>query len=228
VLRWLGDTQGSGGRRRCTRQRSTTPTPSSGGLLTRSPQPRRGRTLIVVTADHGESLGEHGIYYAHTGSTSRSSTSLIVHAPGAAPAQRRAGPPLDIAPTLAELAGVPRPRVPGVSLAPLARARRAGPGSSSARAGAPERPQPGRRGERRRLEADLAASRTTCCSRALGALRLSEDPGETRDSRRASPSGVARPRAVERWIARGPLERGNLPHLDAEAVERLALGYLQD
>ena len=39
-----------------------------------------------MTADHGESLGEHGIYYAHTGLYEpQLHVPLIVHAPGAPP-----------------------------------------------------------------------------------------------------------------------------------------------
>jgi hypothetical protein len=44
------------------------------------------------------------------------------------------------------------------------------------------------------------------------------------------PARVAALRSsAERWIALGPIERGKVPPLDPEAVERLrALGYLRD
>ena len=59
---------------------------------------------------------------------------------------------------------------------------------------------------------------------------LANDPGEQRDLAASEPDRVAALRKpIERWIAKGPIARENVPHLDAEAIERLrALGYLQD
>ncbi len=81
---------------------------------------------IVVTADHGESLGEHGenshgifVY------ESAIRVPLIVRWPGATP---RRVPDLvqlvDIAPTVLELEGVAAPPMDGVSLAPFLRGGR--------------------------------------------------------------------------------------------------------
>ncbi|HKA87766.1 MAG TPA: sulfatase-like hydrolase/transferase [Haliangiales bacterium] len=68
-----------------------------------------GRTAIVVTGDHGEGFGEHGIdlhgYHLYAAQTR---VPLIVHVPGAAP--RRVAMPVghvDIVPTLANLVGAP-------------------------------------------------------------------------------------------------------------------------
>jgi arylsulfatase A-like enzyme len=71
-----------------------------------------GRTVVVITADHGESLGEHGIYFDHAGlyeDTLR--VPLIVWAPGVVPAgrHRKVARGLDIAPTVLALAGLPVP-----------------------------------------------------------------------------------------------------------------------
>jgi arylsulfatase A-like enzyme len=68
------------------------------------------RTILVVTADHGESLGEHGLYFDHFGlQEANLRVPLIVWAPGRVQAGRRrdivAG--LDIAPTLLALAALP-------------------------------------------------------------------------------------------------------------------------
>jgi len=77
-------------------------------------------TLIVVVGDHGESLGEHGIYYAHVGVYEETlRVPLILHVPGFA-GQRATVPAwtLDIAPTLGELLGVSlRHEARGLSLA---------------------------------------------------------------------------------------------------------------
>lgn len=68
-----------------------------------------GRTVLAVTGDHGESLGEHGIYFDHAGlyeDTLR--VPLIIWAPGilqpARPDAVARG--LDVAPTLLALAGL--------------------------------------------------------------------------------------------------------------------------
>jgi arylsulfatase A-like enzyme len=70
------------------------------------------RTAVVITADHGESLGEHGIYFDHAGlyeDTLR--VPLIVWAPGVVPAgrHREIARGLDVAPTLLALAGLSVP-----------------------------------------------------------------------------------------------------------------------
>ena len=84
------------------------------------------RTAIIVTADHGESLGDHGeqghgifVY------ESAVRVPLIVYWPGVAP---RRVPDLvqlvDIAPTILALEGLAAPPMDGVNLAPLLHGRR--------------------------------------------------------------------------------------------------------
>src|SRR5206468_8311189 len=71
-----------------------------------------GRTILVVTADHGESLGEHGIYFDHFGLHDPNlRVPLIVWAPGRVPAARRSDTVrgLDVAPTILRLANLPVP-----------------------------------------------------------------------------------------------------------------------
>ncbi len=84
----------------------------------------RDRTLIVFTADHGESLGEHGYYYEHGLHPYDASgrIPLIISAPGAVPAGV-VSPALvggvDILPTLMDALGLPQPEdVQGMSALP--------------------------------------------------------------------------------------------------------------
>lgn len=69
------------------------------------------RTVLVVTADHGEALGEHGIPHHGQGLYDvLVRVPLIVRVPGVAP--RRVSVPvttLDIAPTVLDLLGLPTP-----------------------------------------------------------------------------------------------------------------------
>ncbi len=65
-------------------------------------------TLVVFTADHGELLGERGLWYKMSFLEGSSRVPLIVRAPRLA--ARRVQAPvsqLDLAPTLADLAGAP-------------------------------------------------------------------------------------------------------------------------
>jgi arylsulfatase A-like enzyme len=70
------------------------------------------RTLLVVTSDHGEMHGSHGLIgkcYPHAESVN---VPLLMRWPGAIPEGVRAAPlytPLDFMPTLCSLAGVPAP-----------------------------------------------------------------------------------------------------------------------
>lgn len=71
-----------------------------------------GRTILVVTADHGEALGEHGIFFDHAALYEQSlRVPLIIWAPGRVRPRRYAGAArgLDVAPTLLALAGLPAP-----------------------------------------------------------------------------------------------------------------------
>jgi choline-sulfatase len=65
-------------------------------------------TVVVFTADHGELLGERGLWYKMSFLEGSARVPLVVRGPGLAP-RRVAGPvsQLDLAPTLAELGGAP-------------------------------------------------------------------------------------------------------------------------
>jgi arylsulfatase A-like enzyme len=84
-------------------------------------------TIVVLTADHGEELGDHQDYFYHLASVYQQVLSIpwIVRWPGRLPAARLVGEnvaALDIAPTILDLAGLAPPAgVEGVSRAGLAR-----------------------------------------------------------------------------------------------------------
>ncbi len=85
-----------------------------------------GRTVVVMTADHGESLGEHAYFFEHGdfGTEPEIHVPLIVSAPD----RWRGGvrvpasvSTLDVAPTVVDLVGLPEePEFRGRSLAPVA------------------------------------------------------------------------------------------------------------
>ena len=85
-----------------------------------------GDTVVVFLSDHGDFLGEHGLFYKMSFREHPARVPLIVHAPGRY-ARRRVSQPVslvDVMPTLADLARpglseeLPR-QVDGRSLAPL-------------------------------------------------------------------------------------------------------------
>lgn len=78
-------------------------------------------TIVLLTADHGEEFGEHGLF-DHGNSLYRPSVQvpLLVVYRGVAPQGRQVEQPVtlrDVAATLADLAGLPAGVVPGTSLA---------------------------------------------------------------------------------------------------------------
>jgi arylsulfatase len=95
---------------------------SLAGLLT---APRFASGVVALTADHGESFGQHGVWYGHAGLYPDSiHVPLILSWPGA-PAGRRVTAPvsqIDLAATLLELSGVGGHDLPGQSFASLAAA----------------------------------------------------------------------------------------------------------
>ena len=87
-----------------------------------------GNTLIVVWGDHGWHLGDHGAWTKHTNYEEANRIPLVIVAPGIAQSGGHTAQPaetVDIFPTLAELAGLPKPNVPqsldGVSLVSVLR-----------------------------------------------------------------------------------------------------------
>jgi arylsulfatase len=88
---------------------------------------RERPAIVAVMADHGESFGENGFYFAHGHSAAPdlSHVPLLLHAPNLR-AEHRAElvSQVDVMPTLLQLAGVPRPAgLEGIALGPLLRNR---------------------------------------------------------------------------------------------------------
>jgi arylsulfatase A-like enzyme len=87
--------------------------------------------VILVTADHGESLGERGHYFTHGSATTPEQIHVpfVLHAPGLSPGRRRElVHHVDVMPTLLELAGLAVPEgVRGVALGRVLRRERAMP-----------------------------------------------------------------------------------------------------
>lgn len=86
-------------------------------------QPDIDHTVVAVTSDHGEGLGDRGTFF-HSTSLYNEETHvpLLIHAPGLTP-ERLAGPVglVDLAPSLLDLAGFVPPGMPdmdGLSLVP--------------------------------------------------------------------------------------------------------------
>lgn len=92
-----------------------------GKLLARASADDARETVVLLTADHGESFGEYGHYFKHTHTTTPdvAHIPLILRAPGLTPERRDdLVSHVDIAPTLLELAGLPAaPDASGVALA---------------------------------------------------------------------------------------------------------------
>jgi arylsulfatase A-like enzyme len=81
--------------------------------------------IVLLTADHGEAMGEGGHYFAHGLATTpdQSHVPLILRAPGIEPGRRRdVVHHVDIFPTLVELAGIEAPQaLTGLALGPYLR-----------------------------------------------------------------------------------------------------------
>jgi arylsulfatase A-like enzyme len=193
-------------------------------------------TVIVATADHGESLGEHGIYYAHVGVYDEVlRVPLLLRVPGQEPLRSQIPVwTLDIAPTAAELLGIELQHDPdGLSLVSVLR----GEPSEALRA-------------RRRFVHQHASNRAVAIrdgpwkliwpvaesdhvlSSEVQLFDLSADPGELHNRAAEHPDVVERLRAaIEPWVAAGPASAARppaRPQLDPAILEQLeALGYAE-
>jgi arylsulfatase A-like enzyme len=183
-----------------------------------------GRTVFVVTSDHGEELLEHGgVLHGHTLYEEVLRVPLILRGPGLPRGVRVAGLAQlsDVLPTLLALAGVPAPpRVEGRDLAPGWRSGRLPAGWAFAEADERDRVSAVRDGSRKLIH-DRRADR-------FELYDLAVDPGERRDLAPSDPASLNRLRAeLERYRSAGG--RGvELPPLAPEQAESLkALGYVE-
>jgi arylsulfatase A-like enzyme len=195
---------------------------------------RRGlldRTLLVVLADHGEDLLDHG-HWGHCRSlfTSTAWTPLLLRGPGVARGRRVPAvvQNLDVVPTVLDLLRVPAPAgLAGRSLRPLL----AGEGEVS-----PAAAMPG--GRRRFAFSSIGTLRSVDDGRFalitdLGndevRLYAAADPGQRTDLAAAQPQQVARLRTIlDAWMRRVEGERKASAAAGEESLRRLrALGYLE-
>jgi arylsulfatase len=195
------------------------------------------RTLVVLTSDHGESLGEHDYYFDHGEDLFEPSMAipLIVALPGgtAGVRSRALASTLDLVPTVLDLVKVSYPPdLAGVSL--LAEAKGQASGAPARLFGQNERNLTATWDERYRLVATPIEGGAK-----LALFDRASDAGETRDISRSSVEAMrAARRELELFQERGDREwartrpllegkPGELPMSD-EARERLcALGYVR-
>jgi arylsulfatase A-like enzyme/Flp pilus assembly protein TadD len=183
-----------------------------------------GRTLVVMTADHGESLGEHGEQtHAIFAYEATLRVPLILYAP------RLFGPAVvrmpvrhvDVAPTVLDLLGLtPPPEVPGRSLLPLIAGGSATPAASYFEA----------------LSSSLNQGWAPLRGVIDGELKyvdlplpemydMAADPGETRNLAAARPGELERLRALLSRLRSGERDVQRSPE-EASTMEGLrALGY---
>jgi arylsulfatase A-like enzyme len=171
--------------------------------------------LIVLTADHGESFGEHDLWtHGHSLYDPEIHVPLIVKFPGQTRGERvqHAAQAIDVFPTVLDALGVPSTTfgLEGTSLRkPGARVAFAFHGSwSAARTDAWKLV---RSGERTEL------------------FHLADDPGELRDRSADNPGVVQQLVAArEATLRAARLSAGKVDELSTETIERLrALGYVQ-
>jgi arylsulfatase len=196
----------------------------------------RDRTLVVLTSDHGESLGEHGYYFDHGENLFDPSMRipLVLAGPGIDAGRRSEAlaTTLDLVPTLLDALKVSYP--PDLAGASLLGAARGGEGPRRERLpGQNDRNLIAVWGPRFKLVATPAQDGAS-----YALFDRQSDPGETRDASRASPQALReerrelelfRERIDAQLVRTRRLLEGHSgeERLSAEACERLkALGYV--
>jgi len=204
------------------------------------------RTIVVVTADHGEGLGEHGYFFEHGAYLYDENVRvpLIVCAPGRLPEGRiveSQARTIDIVPTVLDLLGFEAPAgVQGASLVPRARGEETGPAppaySESGRNFYKENPRQyveGVAGKWRMVRTDRY--KLILIPREPGALwelyDLEADPGETKNIVAERPDVAAGLRStLLGLLGSDPLRADREePPLPKDLEEQLrSLGYVGD
>lgn len=169
-------------------------------------------TIIVLWGDHGWHLGDHGMWTKHTNYEEANRIALLMVAPGVTRPgthTRQLAETVDLYPTLAELAGLPKPGGPqpidGVSLVPVLRNPAARVRDHAYHAYPRQRsgePLIGRaiRTERHRL-VEWKRAGAAADSADLELYDYVADPGETKNLAAGQPNVVAELRAI---LARHP------------------------
>jgi len=195
------------------------------------------RTVVVLTSDHGESLGEHDYYFDHGEDVFEPSLAipLVLVGPGVQPHSRveAFASTLDIVPTVLDAVKVSYPPdLAGTSLLPVARGASPGPGRLFAQN---DRNLSATWDRRFKLVATPVGD-----GRRLALYDRAQDPGETRDQSRSRPDDLRiQRRELEQHLERADREgsatrrltEGAMgePPMSREACEKLkALGYVQE
>ena len=192
------------------------------------------QTLIVVVADHGESLGEHDIFYGHQGIYEQQlRIPLMIHVPGLSASSSNAWvTTLDLAPSISQLTGVSLRQVgAGASLVPLLLGKESP--LHDGRQSFVHHQARNRAVALRENDWKLIwpiFKRDRLLSKRPELFHLGKDPDELVDLAAAEPERVrAMARVLRPLIELGEFEMGETPDLDSEALEHLrALGYLAD
>ena len=201
------------------------------------------RTLVVVTSDHGESLGENG-YLQHGPRVGEPvlRVPLVIRLPDDHPLRLRSGiqvrdlvRTIDILPTVLEIVGVPSPSgIDGVSLVPLLEGKEIAPlwayaetGSSFGRVD-PELHLPGVPGKHRAVRTDRWKLIRIPLERGVEnrLYDLTQDPAESRDVAAEHPGVVRELDMLLSSVTSGDRELGTETVITPEQREALrALGY---
>jgi arylsulfatase A-like enzyme len=195
------------------------------------------RTIVVVTADHGELMGEHGLANHFKALTEEEiHVPLLVRYPPALPGGRRVSTPVqlgDVLPTLAELLRLPAaPSMEGRSLLPLLAGAAPTPGGDEAFSylvRAPDRRFP-HTASGHLISLRSGSRKYVWSSTGQHAYYdLAADPAAERNAYADTPEVAAMAARLDAWRRQVGLE-----HLDGdEPVDRLtterlrALGYVQ-
>lgn len=207
-----------------------------GRLMARLGEARLEKTTgIVIIADHGESLGEHGIYFDHAGLYEVSlRIPFLARLPGfpsGIRVEERVGQ-IDLVPTLERLYGVSlRPTVPRRGLDLSVRMRGLpDPALSTERVSIHEdahnRVVMARRGPWKLI---LRVSNPWFSRDPIALFNLADDPRETRNVADEHPEvvGELKPH-LARWVQTGAWRKVDAD-VDVEEIERLrALGYVEE
>jgi len=194
-----------------------------------------GRTILVVTADHGESLGEHGVWFNHFGLTEQNlRVPLVVWAPARVAPARHPGAAsgLDVAPTILRLADLPVP--PAMQGRDLLAPAAAEPGTPIVAEALRGLQIAARRGPWKLVRTLRSFCYVDAFQQPAGAqelYRLDDDPGERQNLIGGYPEVTATlARSLETWMAEhasapdGEPARPARPGLERELR---ALGYVQ-
>lgn len=202
----------------------------------------RDHTLIVLTADHGESLGEHNYYLLHGRLPYQPSARvpLVMVLKDRLPAGKVVRAPvglIDLMPTILELAGVPvPPTLQGTSLLPLLQdGEQAAPPYVFMEAGPYEPSQVAvRRGPWKLVHFRNPADRAAHGTREFELYHVWDDPLENHNLAAEHPTLVQELRtALDEWLKSTPPleklgERIDPQQLDESTRELLrSLGYLK-